>query len=91
MCRLNAMLSDENLLNHARQVQMQALANQIKDSMQFAKDMLLGWIRQLTERLSWSGVRGSRRLTRRRSRRLILISEGMGSTGDCWYVSVFVR
>ncbi|MHB1956677.1 MAG: hypothetical protein ACYCOU_23380 [Sulfobacillus sp.] len=40
MCRLNAMLSDENLLNHARQAQMQALANQIKDSMQFAKDML---------------------------------------------------
>ncbi len=40
MCRLNAMLSDENLLNHARQVQMQALAIQIKDSMQFAKDML---------------------------------------------------
>ena len=24
MCRLNAMLSDENLLNHARQAQMQA-------------------------------------------------------------------
>lgn len=40
MGRLDAMFSDENLLNYARQVQMQSLVNEINDSIRFAEDML---------------------------------------------------